>query len=35
MAGVALCLSLLVPHDPDAGNETIFAIRRLPAAAAP
>jgi len=34
MAGVALCLSLLVPHDPDAGNETIFATRRLPAAAA-
>jgi hypothetical protein len=28
------CLSLLVPRDPNAGNETIFATRRLPAAAA-
>jgi Major Facilitator Superfamily len=34
MAGVALCLSLFVPHDPNAGNETIFATRRLRAAAA-
>jgi hypothetical protein len=34
MAGVALGLSLLVPHDPNAGNEAIFATRRLRAAAA-
>jgi Major Facilitator Superfamily len=34
MAGIALCLSLFVPHDPNAGNETIFATRRLRAAAA-
>jgi len=32
MAGVALGLSLLVPHDPQAGNESVFA-QRLAAAA--
>jgi len=32
MAGVALGLSLLVPHDPHAGNESVFA-QRLAAAA--
>ena len=32
MAGVALGLSLLVPHDPEAGNKTVFA-QRQPAAA--
>jgi hypothetical protein len=34
MAGIALFLSLLVPHDPHAGNETVLAARHLPAAAA-
>jgi Major Facilitator Superfamily len=32
MAGIALGLSLLVPHDPQAGNESVFA-QRLAAAA--
>ena len=33
-AGVALGLSLLVPHDPSAGNETMFATGRPRAAGA-